>query len=91
MLFRSYSIFFCNKAPHPSAAKLFINWLLTKEGQTVWCKNLPTNSARKDVEIFNRDGAPSTGRKYYATGRESTYAKQADTQKHINGLVGITN
>jgi len=87
----NYSVFLYNKAPHPNARKLFANWLLTKEGQTVWCKNVPTNSARVDVEVFNHDGAPSPGRKYYASGQESTYAKQADTQKHINGLVGITN
>ena len=25
-----------NKAPHPNAAKVYINWLLSKEGQTVF-------------------------------------------------------
>lgn len=27
-----------NKAPHPNASKLFINWFLGQEGQTVWTK-----------------------------------------------------
>lgn len=87
----NYCLFLYNKAPHPNAAKLFANWVLTKEGQTSLAKNVPTNSARKDVEIFNKDGAPTPGKKYYATGREASYKKQADTQAFINGLVGVTN
>ncbi|MEK7216881.1 MAG: extracellular solute-binding protein, partial [Chloroflexota bacterium] len=26
-----------NRAPHPNAAKLFVNWILTKEGAAAWC------------------------------------------------------
>jgi ABC-type Fe3+ transport system substrate-binding protein len=25
-----------NRAPHPNAAKVFVNWLLSREGQTVF-------------------------------------------------------
>ncbi len=25
-----------NRAPHPNAAKVFINWYLSRQGQTVW-------------------------------------------------------
>ena len=32
-----------SKAPHPNAAKLLINWLLTQEGQTVIGKATPSN------------------------------------------------
>lgn len=35
--------------PHPNAAKLFINWLLTKEGQTVYTKAASVAPMRKDV------------------------------------------
>lgn len=38
-----------NKAPHPNAARLFINWLLTKEGQLVYSKGMGVQSARVDV------------------------------------------
>ena len=27
---------FFNRAPHPSAAKVAVNWLLSREGQTTW-------------------------------------------------------
>ncbi len=35
--------------PHPNAAKLFINWLLTKEGQTIFSRAHGNPSARVDV------------------------------------------
>ena len=87
----NFSVLLYNKAPHPNAAKLFINWLLTKEGQTSICKNLPSNSARSDVDSFDKVGVPTPGRTYYSSGRESTYAKQLEAQQFINRLVGISN
>lgn len=38
-----------NKAPHPNAAKVFINWLLSKEGQLQWQKKSDNNSLRTDI------------------------------------------
>jgi hypothetical protein len=37
------------KRPHPNAAVLFLNWLFTKEGMTVWSKADGYACARKDV------------------------------------------
>jgi len=37
------------KSPHPNAAKLFVNWLLSKEGQGVYSKGMGNPSMRKDV------------------------------------------
>ena len=42
-----------NKAPHPNAAKVLINWFLSREGQTAVQKGLPNdpggNSMREDI------------------------------------------
>ncbi len=38
-----------NKRPHPNAATLFLNWLLSKEGQRLWTKNDLTQSRRLDA------------------------------------------
>ncbi len=38
-----------NKAPHPHAARVYINWLLSKEGQTMFAKAMNYISARVDV------------------------------------------
>ncbi|HEY7064149.1 MAG TPA: extracellular solute-binding protein [Chloroflexota bacterium] len=42
-----------NRPPHPNARKVFVNWLLAREGQIVIGKALGTNSARLDVPIFD--------------------------------------
>ena len=38
-----------NRAPHPNAAKVYLNWLLSKEGQLAWQTHTNDNSARVDI------------------------------------------
>jgi iron(III) transport system substrate-binding protein len=38
-----------NKSPHPNAAKIYINWLLSKEGQTIFARGNGYVSSRLDV------------------------------------------
>ncbi len=38
-----------NRMPHPNAAKVYINWLLSKEGQTVFARAMGYVSSRLDV------------------------------------------
>jgi len=38
-----------NKAPHPNAAKIYVNWLLSRDGQTVFTRASGYVSARVDV------------------------------------------
>ncbi len=38
-----------NRAPHPNAAKLYVNWLLSKEGQTSFARGAGYISSRIDV------------------------------------------
>jgi len=61
---------FFNKAPHPNAAKVFVNWFLSRKGQTALQKygnpEDPPNSRRIDIP---KDGVPMrnqliAGRKY---------------------------
>ncbi len=40
---------FLDKAPHPNAAKVFANWYLSKEGQTLMSQETLNPSARLDV------------------------------------------
>lgn len=42
---------FIDNAPHPAAAKVFINWFLSKEGQWAFAKSYPTQSFRVDVPV----------------------------------------
>jgi iron(III) transport system substrate-binding protein len=39
---------FVNRAPHPNAAKVFVNWLLSREGQ-ITSQSVTANSRRMDI------------------------------------------
>jgi len=43
------ALMFVDRAPHPNAAKVFINWLLDKDAQALWVDASNTNSRRIDV------------------------------------------
>ncbi|MBI4334162.1 MAG: extracellular solute-binding protein [Chloroflexi bacterium] len=55
------------KAPHPKAAKLFVNWLLSREGQTIYSRAEGNQSARVDVSTDHlpSDKVREPGRKYF--------------------------
>ncbi len=57
-----------NKAPHPNAAKLFINWLLTREGQTIFSEATNFQSARNDMPVSYLDAerVRKEGVKYFS-------------------------
>ena len=44
------AVWLLNRPPHPNAARVFVNWLLTKEAQAAWAKELQTNSRFVGVE-----------------------------------------
>lgn len=61
------------KAPHPNAARVFVNWILTREGQTFISRVTGSQSARVDVPTdhlsagFRREGVKymdARGEKY---------------------------
>jgi iron(III) transport system substrate-binding protein len=47
-------------APHPNATKAYLNWALSKDGQTAWAENasVDASSRRLDVTIFHPDSTP---------------------------------
>jgi len=53
-----------NRAPHPNAARVFVNWLLSKEGQMVYQKLADPNSASDSLRIdIPKDGIPPDRRR----------------------------
>src|SRR5205807_1292564 len=65
-----------NHVPHPNAAKVFINWFLSREGQTVWQNVMnkkeveASDSMRVDISKDDvlPDGRRVEGRKYSVVG-----------------------
>jgi len=56
-----------NKAPHPNATKVFVNWILSKEGQLQWQKKSDNNSLRMDIPkdmVTDQKSIPKEGVKY---------------------------
>jgi iron(III) transport system substrate-binding protein len=66
------SIVLMNRAPHPNAAKVFINWYLSREGQTALQRVIgetgdnPPNSLREDIpkDLIKPDDRRVKGVKY---------------------------
>lgn len=60
---------FIKKAAHPNAAKLFLNWILMKDGQIAWNKSQKTASVRTDVDNswLTEDIVPKPGLEYFDT------------------------
>lgn len=77
------------KAPHPNASKLWANWFLSKEGQSIYAKDSTNNSRRLDVEPGAPDKFPRPGEKYvHRLGTEAAddeYQKTADLLARVVG------
>jgi iron(III) transport system substrate-binding protein len=58
-----------NRAPHPTAAKVYVNWLLSRAAQIDWIKT-GTNSRRVDVPPFDPSSALKPGQTYRNTQAE---------------------
>jgi ABC-type glycerol-3-phosphate transport system substrate-binding protein len=67
-----------NRAPHPNATKLFVNWVLSREGQTAWQKYTEVNSLRMDIPKTDLppDDVPQKGVNYFML-NSSRYNGQA--------------
>lgn len=73
-------VWLVNRAPHPNAAKLFINWLLTKDGQAVWAKELEVNSRYAGIEPGNPNTVMPPGLKLPQIDVEETLPEIIKTQ-----------
>jgi iron(III) transport system substrate-binding protein len=56
-----------NSAPHPNAAKVFVNWLASKDGMDVWSRAEGIVPARTDVDKtpYAKEQLPEAGRSYF--------------------------
>ena len=79
-----------NKAPHPNAATVFLNWLLTKDAQTLWSKAMNHVSRRLDVptdHLFTYM-VPKSGVKYWAGYSEKAQTRTPEEEKILKELFG---
>ena len=79
-----------NKAPHPNAAKVFVNWLLSKEGMTLYGTAQLQTPARNDVEVpgLYPYQVPKDGVKYVDTySYEFEYGPRLKIRDALNKLL----
>lgn len=65
-----------NHAPHPNAARVFLNWFLSREGQIAWQETMnvrvvePSDSMRTDIpkDKVGSSARREEGKKYQVTG-----------------------
>lgn len=72
-----------NRAPHPSTARLFINWLLSREGQKVFSQAFGRQSLRLDVTTEGLDPVAlrQPGGKYFlGSNNEEFTLKELENQ-----------
>lgn len=75
------------KGPHPNAAKLFVSWLLTPEGQTTFLKDLHVASPRKDAPDFRLEALRVPAGRLIATSHEDDVEiNRAFTEKFLPKL-----
>ncbi|MBI4330969.1 MAG: extracellular solute-binding protein [Chloroflexi bacterium] len=70
-------------APHPNATRIFANWFLSKEGQTIYSTTAVAESARLDVptDHLNKDDLRAAGVNYFMSEDEEFQYKMRDYQK----------
>jgi ABC-type Fe3+ transport system substrate-binding protein len=75
------------KAPNPNAAKLFINWLLSKEGQTLFAKRTGYNVRHVEVPVVSPTAVINPKVKYSDVTLETTYPIRDQARKVVQSAL----
>lgn len=80
-----------DRPAHPNAAKLFVNWLLSKEGVTLWSKAGDVQSARLDVptDFLSPEKIRQEGVKYYYLEKEAFLTQEREIYMQARVIFGI--
>lgn len=81
----SGNITLVNKAPHPAAAKVFINWVLSKDGQTAFSQAFGRQSLRLDVTTEGLDPVAirQPGGKYFTGSENEEFLSKQPEQMQV--------
>ena len=83
------SVVLINRAPHPNAAKLYLNWLLSKEGQLEWSRGSGYFSRRLDVPHSHLDSVliPQEGIRYQSNYKEEYVRLREEILTWLGGVL----
>lgn len=79
-----------NKPPHPNARKVFINWLLSREGQSIYTRATNTQSARIDIntDFLDSEVVRRPGVSYFITEDEEFLLKELEAIEMAQQIFG---
>ena len=83
----SSTLWLVNRAPHPNAVRVLINWLLTREGQVHWAREAQVNSRRIGVEPGNPQFAVPRGAKLFQVDAEENLPEVIKTQDIARAVI----
>lgn len=74
--------------PHPNAAAVFVNWLLGREGMTVFSKSFGSPSTRLDIPVITRPGysQPEPGEPAIYSDSEDAVLRKGATENIIKEI-----
>ena len=77
-------------APHPNAARLFINWVLSRDGQMAWQRRTKQNSLRIDIpkDGLRLENTPLPGQTYVFSSTEERYRGRDPVKGFIRRILG---
>jgi iron(III) transport system substrate-binding protein len=79
-------------APHPNAAKLFINWLASREGLEVYARAVKWSPTRNDIDersFVPAESIPQPGVEYFdLSDWEFTVTKKQKARQRVKALLG---
>ncbi|HZS62949.1 MAG TPA: extracellular solute-binding protein [Xanthobacteraceae bacterium] len=79
-----------DKPPHPNAAKVFVNWIASKEGGEVYARAMDVAPTRNDIDesFLPPEIIPQAGAKYFDTfDWEFTVTKKEFVRKYMRQLL----
>jgi iron(III) transport system substrate-binding protein len=79
-----------NNAPHPNAAKVFVNWMASKEGGELYARARGAASTRNDIDesFLDPDVIPREGVKYFDNHDwEYTVTKKEEARQRVREIL----
>lgn len=84
----TFSLWAANRPPHPNAAKLFANWMLTKPGMQLLSSNLNLNVRRTEVPTIDPNAVTRPGQHYFFSSSESALPEIEKTRVLVAKITG---
>lgn len=86
----SQSLACLDQAPHHNAAKVFVNWLMSKEGLAIYSRATLLQSARKDVstDFLEPDSVRNPNLQYFSYAREEVVLRSEAAMKLAKEIYG---